>query len=50
MCVFVCMYMLECMHGSMYACVCMYSSCQTMGEWHEVHGRMPLSYGQTTSL
>ena len=27
-----------------------HSSCQTVGKWHEMHGRMPLSHGLTTSL
>ena len=27
-----------------------HNSCQTMGKWHEMHSRMPLSHGLTTSL
>ena len=35
-----------------YVCVreSVYSSCQTVGKWHEMHGRMSLSHGLTTSL
>ena len=26
------------------------NSCQAMGEWHEMHSRMPLSHGLTTTM
>ena len=29
---------------------CTHSSCQTVGKWHEMHCRMPLSHGLTTIL
>ena len=50
-CVCVCMHMCACVH--VYMCIVMwrvYSSCQTMGKWHKMHGRMPLSHGLTTIL
>ena len=45
----------QCVLHSVYTqCVCWcthtHSSCQTVGKWHEMHGRMPLSRGLTTSL
>ena len=41
-CVYTYTYTLAYTHTNTY-----YSSCQTVGKWHEMHGQMPLSHGLT---
>ena len=43
-CVRVCVFVCVCAC----VCVCASSSYRTVGKWHEMHGRMMLSQGQTT--
>ena len=39
-----------CMHTRTYMHTHTHSSYPTVGKWHEMHGRMPLPHGLTTSL